>query len=505
MSAPTLSVARLNARYRVASGGDERRQLDGVLRLMLDEALEPALARAEADVPGEQVCIRRVDAPVRLALARHGDGALAVSWADAIAAAICERLHGGGPDVARYGSRRHALLDMALCLVAGDRQREWAWRSMGVWPVGETEPTRALLRALVADGAATAPVLAGLARADALRGLVTRVAPSAWLELALAALCSAGASPSVAQRALAVGGRPARMPAAIARALGRSEIAAALATTGAPATAVAALALVEREPATVAALGERLAGALPARPTDTAQAAPTTDATSEGTDPDQVTEPDQTPAHASVVSSQDDPQPQLPGGPDARPDHAPAPPPDRERMIDDAHADVEVPSRARAPSAFGGLVFALHAVVALDVAGRFAAELPEVEQECALHALALAIAVEAEPGDAAALAFAGLAPDAPTPIWPPHDTAAAAVHAASRDVRSWLATRLDTDPAQLDLDALLHRRSEITADPGWIEFHLAFDEIDTAVRRAGLDLDPDHLPFLGCVVRIVYA
>jgi hypothetical protein len=102
------------------------------------------------------------------------------------------------------------------------------------------------------------------------------------------------------------------------------------------------------------------------------------------------------------------------------------------------------------------------------------------------------------------LAFAGLPPDAAPPE-PFPDDARAVVGAAGRDVAGWLAGRLGRGPGELDLDRLLRRAAEVVADPGWIEFHLRTDEIDTAVRRAGLDLDPDHLPFLGCVVRIVYA
>jgi hypothetical protein len=54
------------------------------------------------------------------------------------------------------------------------------------------------------------------------------------------------------------------------------------------------------------------------------------------------------------------------------------------------------------------------------------------------------------------------------------------------------------------LAALVARRAEIVADPGWIEARLALEEIDTRVRRAGLDLDPGYLPWLGVVVKFRY-
>lgn len=445
MTPASVHVERVTARYRVPPGGSERQRLDGVLGRVLGEALEPALAPLDRD--DEHICIRRVDAPVRLALTERSDAALAAEWAETIAAAVSDRVQAGDPDVVRYGSGRHALLDMALGVAAGATERAWAWRALGLWPAGADEPARALVRALVADGPAVAPVLAGLARAGHLGGLGAALAPAAWLELARAALCGAGASPAVADRALGAGGVEDAVPAAVRRALGRSDIAAGLCRTGAPAVAVAALALVEADPASVGALGERLAGALPGR---------------------------------------------LPADPEPPAD--PAPPEDPPGL----------PSRPRGASAFGGLVFALHAVAALDLPARLAAELPAVARRSALHAVALALAPPAESGDPAALAFAGLPPDGAPPE-PVPDDARAVVDAAAGDVTGWLAGRLRRGPEELDLDGLLRRTAEVVADPGWIEFHLRTDEIHTAVRAAGLDLDPDHLPFLGCVVRIVYA
>ena len=41
-------------------------------------------------------------------------------------------------------------------------------------------------------------------------------------------------------------------------------------------------------------------------------------------------------------------------------------------------------------------------------------------------------------------------------------------------------------------------------EPGWIELHLPLSSVETPIRRLGLDLDPGWLPWLGCVVRIIY-
>jgi len=49
------------------------------------------------------------------------------------------------------------------------------------------------------------------------------------------------------------------------------------------------------------------------------------------------------------------------------------------------------------------------------------------------------------------------------------------------------------------------RPGRLKIEPGWIELHLDMDQIDTRIRRIGLDLDPGWVPFLGAVVRIRYA
>jgi hypothetical protein len=48
------------------------------------------------------------------------------------------------------------------------------------------------------------------------------------------------------------------------------------------------------------------------------------------------------------------------------------------------------------------------------------------------------------------------------------------------------------------------RRAEIIADPGWIEAHFSPDDVSLEIRRAGLDLNPKYLPWLGVVVRFLY-
>jgi len=54
------------------------------------------------------------------------------------------------------------------------------------------------------------------------------------------------------------------------------------------------------------------------------------------------------------------------------------------------------------------------------------------------------------------------------------------------------------------IEFVCHRSAEIVADPGWIDVRFSLDEVATEIRRAGLDLDPGYVPWLGVVVRFIY-
>jgi hypothetical protein len=64
----------------------------------------------------------------------------------------------------------------------------------------------------------------------------------------------------------------------------------------------------------------------------------------------------------------------------------------------------------------------------------------------------------------------------------------------------------DTMPAdrRLHWDWLVRREGEVVASMGWIDVILPLRSVDTAVRSAGLDLDPGFVPWLGTVVEIRY-
>lgn len=133
--------------------------------------------------------------------------------------------------------------------------------------------------------------------------------------------------------------------------------------------------------------------------------------------------------------------------------------------------------------------------------------------------------VPAAPDDPAVMAFAGLppgaepparlgAPDNPAHGGDPEDGAAAAAGAGERAALAGHATRWATATAARLRRAHLEpfgvvaelaaRRGTVLAQNGWIEVHLGLADVDVDVRRAGLDIDPGWIPWLGTVVRYVY-
>ena len=72
--------------------------------------------------------------------------------------------------------------------------------------------------------------------------------------------------------------------------------------------------------------------------------------------------------------------------------------------------------------------------------------------------------------------------------------------AAALEVRLGLVPEAGGDPVGF----VCRRRAEVVADPGWFEVRLPLAGVSTDVRRAGLDLDPGYVPWLGVVLKFVY-
>jgi hypothetical protein len=77
---------------------------------------------------------------------------------------------------------------------------------------------------------------------------------------------------------------------------------------------------------------------------------------------------------------------------------------------------------------------------------------------------------------------------------------------ANRQVDRWTAWLDEAlpDAPEPRLQWVCRRPGLVCIEPGWIALHLDVDQIDTRLRRIGLDLDPGWVPMLQAVVRIRY-
>ncbi len=157
---------------------------------------------------------------------------------------------------------------------------------------------------------------------------------------------------------------------------------------------------------------------------------------------------------------------------------------------------------------WGGLLLLLNVLEPAGVLDPDAALPPGRTLRWALHRLAQSL-VPVSPDDPAALAFAGLAPGSRPPSQGEPDASeveiAAIAHLRAR-VSAHLHAVLNAGDESREsvLTRICRQPAEILADPGWIEVRFPLDTLSTQVRQAGLDLNPDWLPWLGAVVRLVY-
>jgi len=550
----TLAIRRMRNRCRLPAGdtGVLRARVAAVTDDLLDGALGAALERAGVR-PEEEVCVRRVLVRTRLAR-RRSDAALAADWGAAIAEALRTTMTRGGADVVRYGSRMHAWIDCAEGVARGDLARAWAWRRLLGWrggdDAGPASAAAALVRALAAEGHAVVPVLTGLARGGTLASLAQHLDEAAWFLLAAAALdaheaprallaVEASAADSLAPSAADGAAEPVVSASDAVQSLRTSPLA-ALAAWVQPHTAVpiAVLVRLAAEPAFARRAGETaraqvaaLARGMLARargieeppgatPGETREPfsrratahRPERRSTSTGRGPDKKSAatvygdaaearrtPDETRPQTRATEPEQSPEPNTPSPP----------------------ASV----RTEGETDWGGLLLLLNVLASIPSFPRFECSPDDAQRgvgapdgtlrplaarplRWTLHRLALAL-VPAREDDAAVLAFCGLAPDAAPPSHgesPPDADEARAIAALALAVTTRLHAAIGTQDEAPDVLRLrlAHRPARILADPGWIEVRYPLATLATPVRRAGLDLNPDWLPWLGAVVRFVY-
>ncbi|MCJ0874248.1 hypothetical protein [Streptomyces sp. AP-93] len=537
MSEPTLVVDRLSVtlRYTGAQPPPPERLAAPLRRATEDGGLAEALRGLR--LPPGRWCVPRLELTVPLDLDRP-EPALARDWAEAVAAAVGRMLREGSARGDRAGLV-HYPDDMALVadavagIATGRLARLWAWRQTGLLrsedPGPGTAPGPAVL-ALLGRRPHLAPgAVLRVARTCGLAPLDRALGRVGWAELAALVAVPAWTDPAVyaapaGRTAPEPGQAPDRVPALdsgqvpvldpdlapapervipsavpatweLARALLAGSVLielvrqSRLRSTAPVRAAWAVLVAAETDPA---AVRRPPRAGLPALLADGLRAA----AAGELLRP---------PAPASVSV----PHPSPP--PDATPVRRPPQPPSRPTPAAEPFAPQQEAERPATP--WAGLLFLFATAPeaglpdrALDEPALAARPLPWT-----LYAAGRALVPPVAPDDPALLALAGLDRDRAALVLaapPPTEPESAAIAALATSWAHATASRLHgespCEPFEV-VAALARRPGRIAAAPGWIEAHLDLSDTDPDIRRAGLDLDPGWLPWLGAVVRYVYA
>jgi hypothetical protein len=559
-----LIIQRVSRRYHLGPGeGHLAADLDRATERAFGDPLDTALARLGLD--GEEaVCLRRVqlrlDYDPGQSVQRTGD-----AWSEAIAQAIRRTLagHGGhhGDDLVRYPSRLHGLVDFALEVSAGRLGRAWAWNQLG-WsrlpdPPSLSEARRQLVQALQGEPALLLPLFVRLAQADRLASWMGGLPAAEQRALVHGLLTQgglSGAESDAAPPTAPLSSRPGQAP------FPHSRIARHWSTRAAgqgvrsaiPARHWAWICLLEQEPAlgqrpnrVIAAhladaerQWQRLVGAAPAAPgrhpepsnreaPELSPAAPVAAATRGSADlvasgqgpgrgpdrlaPDHFDPEPLAPQRRDPVRTRGAEEPAATPAPTAAPEEAEASAPWREPRVHQ--------------SAWGGLFYLIALLETPPAPGEAGIATALIESPVfAERSLAWVFfhffrrLFAPEPGssspapapcpdaDPSLRLLCQLPVDEKIPDFsaPERHEREALAHQASRLTRA-LGTRLPAarragDPWRW----LCQRPARLYLDTAWVDVHFALAQLDTDIRRAGLDLDPGYVPWLGRVVKLHY-
>ncbi len=538
----TLAIDTLSLVYRLpAARASEQARLERAVRRALDGPVQAALERAGIH-PSEELCIRALDTSVKVPQ-RGSDEALSTHWSLAFAEAVRAAVEAGGAGVVRYGSLHQALWDLVDSSARGDTARSWAWAQLGLWPVkAHQSPSKEVAAgyavATLARHAHAAPaVLAGLAARGSLAALWARLGHDALRTLVVATLQAFGVSKANAAALLELAPPPvsqgprassdedededgrggvAGASSALARAAAAAHTAlartgAALRTCALSQRTLAVFVLLEAEPLVLGKpRGLLVVQALERRLFFAAEApAPGPQAPARDSAPPRPPPEDSRSPRSAADRAQHTP------GSEARPAGERLGAEGAEEWGAARQAEQERPGdvRVRAHTGSGGLLYLLNVVDELCLYDAVEEDPVFLARPLrwTLHQLAQRLG-KVDASDPGALAFCGLGPKAVPPSRgepaPTDDEDQALGRLVARVVqrtRERLGGALDQVGDALLLDTVCRRRAEVLADPGWLELVFSLDDVSTELRRAGLDLDPGWLPWLGVVVRFRHA
>lgn len=493
-------------------------------------------------------CVRRLDIDLRLD-AFEPDASAAERWADLIAESV-RTLIPDGSRVIYYPNRGRALAELAQYLTLGRSDRAWAWRQLGLLAEPdadpEVNPRSAFLAALCREPQLAVSAVVHVVREAGFSHLDGLLGEAGWVALAEILTAELPRVSELREPELALNelnepespqmSKPTRASAVVAHSTFAD---ACLASASQPSPGVLAawaiMITAEVEPGrpqlasdVAVELVRRLRTenrATSTRPMPSSLAAEAGHAETQqalirqasqlGNDHESTS---RLPKIHGAAIGRPNSTPRLPDSEPPAPASSTAAIPSQGATTTGDTGDVAEPSipvdaenLAGTETAWAGLLFLINTAEAAGIPDAIDEDRRLVDRPLrwVLHQLAQRL-VPISGMDPAALAVAGLPPDVealadagPTDS----EDIALAEHAGqwadvTRDVLRQ-AQRGD-DAATTTVWSLARRPGRIVADPGWLEVHLDLDTVDIAVRRAGLDLDPGWVSWLGTVVRFRY-
>lgn len=533
-----LQIGLLSATSSAAAEARVRRLLTGVIDRRLDQAL------GGLTLPTGEWCIRRLDVPLELS-DRLTDGAVEQDWARALATALRDALEAGL--VVHYPRPVQALADLLVGLAAGRTERLWAWRQLGLVQPGDPDPVgapaTAALAALRRRPAEAMPALVSALPQAGLAGLHRLFGPAGWNELARLVIAGLAGEPALAippeqppEAGLpamvgsdqVAGRQVARSVAGIAvrSVLHRAVAGSRLRPDPVTAWAWAALAVAEAEPALHCQPGARAVlgclsdGYQTGGSSSVSRSAGWQSQTAARTMPENSSLDRAIPFVERRVEAV---------RPAAESSPALLANVQQQASADQISDSIDVPSLARRPgparavrtgdepqllapepswpTGWAGLPFFLATAEQAGLPGKLLDDEVLAGQPLSwlVYQLGRRLVPAIDPLDPALFALAGQLPASAPPAEPsPTESGRLAKHAGR-----WAeltAARLDRsdEPVQAVAADLAGRPGRVVGQPGWIEIHLSLNDVRLDVRRAGLDLDPGWLRWLGAVVSFVY-
>ncbi len=515
-----INIKRLSKIYHLRpSQRDRQHLLDTALHEAVTDHLEPALSEIRID-EREEICIRLVQ--VHLSFRPDLSQAETVRhWSNVITRQIRRELDQGSPNVVRYQSRFHALLGFAVDIGRRDLKCCWAWNQLGLTNIGIgaslAQAGTQLVNALQREPGAVFNILVELAAQQRLIDCLGELSGDDTVRLLDHLMSEAGVDRHWLQPATAT------LPAVTAAesfpsgtepesSLIFSQLrdhpvrVSKLASVVVP-RRWAILILLEREPlffrrpveivsAALAMIEKRLLAILSDADAGEVNGWSERKVDVDGKSGSTISRIDGVAAAATATA--------------ATVESVKSQPTAGDREF------VEAPDTA-ITSEFAGLFLLLPMLAEVDEHDSGISLIETMAADTALQDRSLAwilyhltrcwLSIPAT--DPGLRAFCGIQLDSDWP-WPaddcelPSETQRLSGYAQEIEAKILLRFAHRKEDGQQLIASLCRRHARLLIQRGWLELVFSFEQVDTDIRRAGLDLDPGYVRWLGKVVKIRY-